>query len=158
METIWEHNFRDGSRITLLYKEFKQAKREVPTLQFFFRHDGRNKILEVPFYDRHTGQDLLPSFVEAVKPHLPEEEPAITVEDAPAEPAQPKTSSVRKPKKNTKVCTECQREFIPNSPAQKKCNLCKMSPEERKKLEEKLDAEADEPEIIVPMERETENE
>ena len=146
METIWEHDFRDGSKISLLYKEFKQAKKEVPTLQFFFQHAGRNTILEVPFFDRHQKADLLPGFVEAAQKWLAgdEQEQSIIVTDA------PKVEKPKKPALKTKTCVECKREFIPNSPAQKKCNICRMPSEKQQELKEKLEAEIDEPEVLTP--------
>lgn len=138
--TIYEHKFQDGSTIRLLNKEFKDAKKDVPTLQFGFLHNGHNSIIEVPLYDRNAGKYLLPEIIAAVKA-LDEEE----VEETPqtVQLIVEKRIPVKERNFPTKVCADCGKEFMPNSPAQKRCKLCMMGPEKAAELQTKLEKEAD---------------
>ena len=137
---IYEHKFFDGSVIRLLHKEFKDAKKEVPTLQFGFLHNGHNSIIEVPLYDRNAGKYLLPEIIEAVKA-LDDGE----VEEVPqvVQLIVEKENPIETQRFTTKVCIDCGKEFIPTCPAQKHCKLCMMGPEKAAELQAKLEKEAD---------------
>lgn len=137
---IYEHKFNDGSVIRLLYKEFKDAKKEVPTLQFGFLHNNHNSIIEVPLYDRNAGKYLLPEIIEAAKT-LDEGE----IEETPQVIRLniEKENPIETQKFTTKVCIDCGKEFIPTCPAQKHCKLCMMGPEKVAELQAKLEKEAD---------------
>jgi hypothetical protein len=135
---IWEHKFVDGSLVRLVMKDFKEAKKAVPHFQFCFLNGGKPTTLEVPMYDRHQDKEILTSLHEAICEYLEipvevvEEQTITLVEDI--EP-------FKGQKFSEKDCKDCGRAFIPDSPAQKACNFCRMSPEEAAELQAQLDAE-----------------
>jgi len=140
----WQYNFGDGSAIGILIKEFKEAKKEVTTLQFTFQDKERGRMaLEVPLYDRKKDLDLVPKLIDALKSFVidEEQEEKQTVKIIVDESIKKEKS---KPKFAEKICTKCGRDFIPTSPAAKKCNICRLSKKALSKMQEKLDKEADE--------------
>jgi hypothetical protein len=144
IKPIWEHRFKDGSSVRLVMKAFKEAKRNVPFFQFSFRHNNKPMTLEVPMFDRNDEIDLLVTIADAIDKHLgrkikkakKEEDTVITLKEEDKKPFA--TQRFRE-----RGCSECNRDFIPESPAQKSCNFCRKPLGELEEIQAKLEVVAD---------------
>jgi hypothetical protein len=144
IKPIWEHLFKDGSSVRLVMKAFKEAKRNVPFFQFSFRNNNKPMTLEVPMFDRNDEIDLLVTMADAIDKHLgrkikkakKEEDTVITLKEEDEKPFA--TQRFRE-----RSCTDCRRDFIPESPAQKSCNFCRKPLGELENIQTKLEVAAE---------------
>lgn len=101
MSVYLEHVFKNGTGIRIVDIPYPELEREVPTIQYRISLQGqKTRVLQCVLFDKDTKEDLFAELLENL----------LQV----------------KLKEIGSKCEKCDQYFLPNSPAQRQCHVCKI--------------------------------